>query len=82
MKEIESNHTTPEQLLQMLEAQAVARRSQRAKSDRNRATILVAGILFIVLAAGGALFVLDQMLLDLRQGYHLPASGESRDGGK
>ncbi len=68
MKEIETSQPTPEQLLQMLEAQLTAKRSQRTTSSRNRAIILVTGILFIVVAAGAALMVLDQMLVDLRQG--------------
>jgi hypothetical protein len=68
MKEIETSQPTPEQLLQMLEAQLAAKRSQRTQSSRNRATILVAGVLFIVVAAGAALLVLDQTLVGLRQG--------------
>jgi hypothetical protein len=68
MKEIETSQPTPEQLLQMLEAQLTAKRSQRTSASRNRAIILVTGILFIVVAAGAALMVLDQMLVDLRQG--------------
>ena len=67
MNETEINESTPEQLLQILEAQLAFQRSQRAKSSRNRAIFLVAGILMIVLGAGGALLVLNQILLDLRQ---------------
>ena len=66
MKETEISQTTPEQLLQMIDAQLAAQRSQRAQAGRNRATILVVGILFIVVAAGAALVVLDQMLMDMK----------------
>ena len=66
MKEIETSESTPEQLLEILEAQLALQRSHRAKSGRNRAIILVGGLLLIVGAAGAALLVLDQMLMDLR----------------
>jgi len=66
MKENETEHLTPEQLLQMIDLQLASQRSQRAQSGRNRATILVGGILFIIVIAGAALLVLDQMLMDLR----------------
>jgi hypothetical protein len=72
VKEIETNESTPEQLLQMLDAQLAAQRSQRAQSGRNRATILVTGILCIVVGASAALLVLNQMLVDLRQNDRLP----------
>jgi hypothetical protein len=52
----------------MLDAQLAAQRSHHAKSGRNRATILVAGVLFILVAAGAALLILNQMLMDLRDG--------------
>jgi hypothetical protein len=67
MKEIEFEQSTPEELLRLIDAQIVAQRSHRTKASRNRATILAFGLLFIILAAGGALLVLNQMLLDLRQ---------------
>jgi hypothetical protein len=67
MKESQSPDPTPEQLVQMLDAQLATHRSHRAKSGRNRAIILVSGILFIVGAAGAALLILDQMLMDLRE---------------
>jgi hypothetical protein len=66
-KETESEGATPEQLMQMLDLQLNSHRSQRAGASRNRAIILVVGLLFIVAAAGAALLVLDQMLADLRQ---------------
>lgn len=67
MKETGTGEPTPEQLMQILEAQLAARRSQSAASSRNRAIFLVGGLLFILAAAGVALLVLDQMLSDLRQ---------------
>ncbi len=65
-KETETSGATPEQLLQMMEVQLATQRSHRGGSGRNRAIILVVGVLFIVAAAGAALLVLDQMLVDLR----------------
>ena len=66
--------------MQLLDAQLAAQRSQHANSARNRAIVLVVGILFIIGAAGAALLVLDQMLLDMKQGGGLPApaAAESR----
>jgi hypothetical protein len=64
--------------VQMLDAQLAAQRSQIEKSGRNRAIFIVGGILFIVLAAGAALLVLDQMLMDIRDGGRLaPAAAQS-----
>jgi uncharacterized membrane protein len=77
MKETETGGPTPEELLQILDAQLVAKRSQGAASSRNRAMFLVGGLLFILVAAGVALFVLDQMLSDLRQNGQLPQAGET-----
>ncbi|MEI9892670.1 MAG: hypothetical protein WDN28_01815 [Chthoniobacter sp.] len=82
MKETETDIATPEQLLQTLEAQLAAQRSQHAKSGRNRAIILVAGILFIVVAASGALLVLDQMLMDMRPGDRPSTSASTQSNGK
>ena len=82
MKEIESQDATPEQLLQMLDAEMAAHRSQREKSGRNRATVLVAGVLFIVCAAGAALLILEQMLTDMRPSGRMPASGMTPAAGK
>ena len=65
-EEIGSGDPTPEQLLQILELQSQARRSQSAATNRNRAMILVVGIVFILLAAGAALLVLEQMLSGMR----------------
>jgi len=82
MKETETDKATPEQLLQMLDAQLAAQRSHRTQSGRNRAIILVVGILFIVVVASGALLVLDQMLMDMRQGDRPPTSGATPVNGK
>ena len=82
MKETETNDATPEQLIQMLDIQMAVQRSQREKSGRKRAIVLVSGILFIVFAAGAALLVLDQMLMDMKSGDRMPVSGQARSNGK
>ena len=66
-KETGTPEATPEQLVQLLDGQLASQRSHRQNSGRNRAIILVTGLLFIVAAAGAALLILDQMLADLRQ---------------
>jgi len=66
-KETGTADATPEQLVAMLDHELAAKRSHRPWTSRNRATILVVGVLFIVIGAGVALLVLDQMLADLRQ---------------
>ena len=70
MKETETAQATPEQLLQMLDAQLAMQRAQRDQPGRNRAMLLVGGVLFIVIAAGVALLVLAQMLADLPHDRH------------
>ena len=70
MKETETVQTTPEQLLQMLDAQLAMQRAERAPAGRNRAMLLTGGVLFIVIAAGVALMVLGQMLADLPRDRH------------
>jgi hypothetical protein len=82
MKETESSPATPEQLLQMLDAQLAARRSHRATSDRNRAIILVGGLLFIVGGAAAALLLLDQMLMDMRSGDRSSSAPMAQTEGK
>ena len=72
MKETETADSTPEQLLQILAAQLAAQRSQNATSSRNRAMFVVGGLLFILIAAGVAFLVLDQMLNDFRENGHPP----------
>ena len=83
MKENETNVSTPEELMRILDAEIAAKRSHRPWTSRNRATILVVGVLFIVIGAGVALLVLDQMLTNLRQNgghrnHQAPASGRYR----
>jgi hypothetical protein len=80
MNQTESSEATPEQLFQMLDAQLAAQRSQSGKSSRNRAILLVGGILFIVVAAGASLLVLDQMLMDMRDGTR-PAPAPAQTSG-
>ena len=75
MKENETAHATPEQLLQMLDTQLAMQRAQRGPGGRNRAMLLAGGVLFIVIGAGVALLVLAQMLADLPQnGRHAAAA--------
>jgi hypothetical protein len=66
-KQTGSAEATPEQLVAMLDRELATKRSHKPWTSRNRATILVVGVLFIVVGAGVALLVLDQMLADLRQ---------------
>ena len=63
--------------MQMLDCELAANRSHRKGTNRNRAIILVAGVLFIVVAAGAALLVLDQMLSDLRENGRAPQSASA-----
>lgn len=67
MKQTATEEPTPEHLLQMLDAELALQRSGNASPSRNRAMLLVGGVLFIVIAAGTALFVLLQMLADLER---------------
>jgi hypothetical protein len=64
MKEIEPNPQTPEQLLQILDAQLAAQRARRKKPERNRVMFLVASLLFIMVAAAAALTMLEEMLVN------------------
>ena len=67
MKETEIEGATPEQLMRMLDGELLSHRSQQKDRGRNRAIIMVAGLLFIVIGAGVALLVLDQMLAEMKQ---------------
>ncbi|MEZ0256052.1 MAG: hypothetical protein ACAI37_12285 [Chthoniobacter sp.] len=82
MKQTESPDATPEQLMQMLDLQLAVQRSHREQSGRNRATILVGGVLFIIVAAGVALLVLDQMLMDIKPDKAPAPSGQLPANGK
>lgn len=66
MKETETGPTTPEHLIKMLDLQMVMQRERRSRSGRNRVLFVVGALLFIVVGAGVALFVLMQMLSELR----------------
>jgi hypothetical protein len=66
-KQIESHQPTPEQLMQMLDLQLAGERAKRAGRSRNRAMILVFGVIGIIAAGGIALIVAQQMLMDLQQ---------------
>lgn len=77
MKQIATAEPTPEHLLQMLDAELAAQRGEHARPGRNRTMFLVGGVLFIVIAAGTALFVLMQMLSDLERAPR-QVSAESR----
>ncbi len=74
MKEIETTPKTPEELLRMLDLQMAVQRAQRGTSGRNRAMLLVGGLLFIFIAGGLALLVLSQMLADLPHDARRPAA--------
>ena len=78
MKENETNASTPEELLRILDLEIAARRSHREKGSRNRAIIMAFGVLIIVVAAGAALLVLDEMLADLRRGDPIPTTASNR----
>lgn len=79
MKETGTAEQTPEQLLKFLEVETAMRRARRTQSGRNRAILLVAGLLFILIGTGVALLVLDQMLANLPPPNRAPqaASGEA-----
>jgi hypothetical protein len=78
VKETETTSSTPEELMRILDVEIASRRSHREKSSRNRAIFMVFGVLIIVIAAGAALLVLDQMLADLRQRDPVPAATSNR----
>ena len=71
-KETQTATATPEQLMQMLDCELAANRSHRKGTNRNRAAILVVGVLLIVIGGAAALLVLDQMVADLRQNGQFP----------
>jgi hypothetical protein len=65
-KQIETPQPTPEQLLKLLDLQLNRERSKRTHKSRNRATILVVGIVSILAATGVALIVAQGMLTELQ----------------
>ncbi|MEA3208846.1 MAG: hypothetical protein QOE70_1903 [Chthoniobacter sp.] len=72
-QQTETGHATPEQLLKLLDAQLAAQRNKRAVRPRNRATLLVTATVFIIVAAGIALVVAQQMALQLHPEGGRPA---------
>ena len=76
-KQTESTPPTPEQLLKLLDLQLGQERSKRERKSRNRATFLVTGIFFIIVAGAISLVVAQQLLADLHdRGAVQPLAGE------
>lgn len=75
MKQIATEESTPAHLLKMLDAELALQRGENARPGRNRTMFLVGGVLFIVIAAGAALFVLMQMLSDLERAPRQASAG-------
>lgn len=71
-QQIETSQPTPEQLLRLLELQLAGERSKREARPRKRAMILVFGMLAIVVLAGLALMIAQQMLVDLHDRGAMP----------
>jgi len=67
MKQIATNETTPEHLLNLLDSELAMQRAQTESPSRSRLMLLTGGVLFIVIAAAAALLVLMQMLSDLER---------------
>jgi hypothetical protein len=66
MNETRNQDSTPDQLLELLDAQLAAARSKRGSpTSRSRVALLVGGLLFILVGCGAALLILQQMLSDL-----------------
>jgi hypothetical protein len=79
-QQTETTPPTPEQLLKLLDLQLAHERGKRAHKSRNRATFLVVGILFIIVAAGIALVVAQGLLSELHdRGALQPISGQMDD---
>lgn len=68
----ESSSPTPDQLLRLLDLQLESERSKRKTQPRHRALILVGGLVGIAAAAGVALVVAQQMLLESRAQGEVP----------
>ena len=69
MDETRTLHGTPEQLVNLLDAQLHLARAKRSAEDQSprRIALLIGGLLLIVGACCAALLVLQQMLSDLKQ---------------
>ncbi len=57
---------TPEQLLKLLDLQLARERGKRANKGRNRATVLITGMVVILAAVGVAVLVAQQMVNEVR----------------
>ena len=68
VNETRTSQPTPEQLLKLLDSQlTLARTKREGDTTPRRAALLVGGMLVIVAGCAVALFVLQQMLSDLRE---------------
>ncbi|MGB8168441.1 MAG: hypothetical protein WCF18_13170 [Chthoniobacteraceae bacterium] len=81
-KQIETRQPTPEQLLKLLELQLAQERSKRTHRSRNRAAILVVGIVSILAAAGVALIIAQSMLIELQNREATPPGKSLTDDGR
>jgi hypothetical protein len=68
MNENKTNEPTPDQLLRMLDVQIAMQRDKRKNTTRNRAIVLVGGIMIILGGAFIALVILMQRLQDMPRG--------------
>ena len=66
MKETDSPHRTPEELLQILDMGIQLQRARRKGAQKSRAVFLTMGIFFILTGAAVALLVLSQLLNESR----------------
>lgn len=65
MNENQTHESTPDQLLQMLDAQIAARRSRRQSGLRNRTALLAGGLFLIIGGMVVALLILQQLMADV-----------------
>ena len=80
MDENKTAQPTPEQLLKLLESEMNASRNRRLKLESKRRTMQVASIMFIVVGAAVAFWVLTFMLDDLQsERGHRASSSAERD---
>ena len=68
MNETRIPQPRPEQLVKLLDAQLHMTRGRRTEdTGQRRIVVLVGGLLFIVVACGAALLILQHLLSDLRE---------------
>lgn len=80
MDENKTTQPTPEQLLKLLESEMNASRHRRLKLESKRRTMQVASIMFIVVSAAVAFWVLTSILDDLQsERGHRASSSAERD---